>query len=352
MLLLDAEKVGPDAAIPLELTAPDPPGPQFTGTWFFKTQRPNRNPTALSLALGAEGELWLGGFSNGYSGIGSDVHCDAYLARLGGAGRPIWERTYGEGVCPSIERIAPAAGGGVVAVGPDMGASWLARIAPDGTLLGERRFGSGKSAVAVRLRNGRILVVGFASEGEASAYQDSVSTWLLDEAGELHGQTRIRNAINRERGSDFGRLAASAVDDGAYVASNWSDPFHPQAVEVAHLGPDGALLWHQGLPDTISARQTQTTTFDTCDPALVTLPNGDALVACALNGKIQLYQFSRDSGEQKAVWLSLPECQRSHPAALFLMVRRDGTVFLGGSRPANNVAANGSWLGRLSVQTK
>lgn len=326
---------------------PDPPGPQFTGTWFFKRQRPNRNPWIMSLAVGAEGALWLGGFSNRYTGIASDVHRDAYRAKLDSTGKPIWERNYGNGGWLAIESIAPAAAGGVVGVGRDMRASWLAKIAADGTLLLERRIGNGKGVAVVSLGGSRFLVAGLAGEGKAPAYQDNVSTWLLDEAGELHGPTRIRDAISREENSYFGRVAASAVADGAYVASIWSDPFHSQAVEVARVGLDGALLWRQALPDTVSSRKTKVTTFDTCDLALATLANGDALVACALNGWVQLYRLDHETGEQRTTRLPLPECQRAHTAALFLVVRSDGTVFLAGSRPDGNMAANCSWIGRL-----
>lgn len=125
----------------------------------------------------------------------------------------------------------------------------------------------------------------------------------------------------------------------------------PQAVEVARVGPDGTLLWRQALPSTI-AKDTRMNYFNTCNPALVTLADGDALVACTLNGQIQLNRLDRDTGAQKAVRLPLPECQRDHPAALFLMVRRNGAVLLGGSRPGYNVAGNCSWLGRLVTQAE
>lgn len=352
VLLRDAEKAGPGGAVLLELPAPDTPGPQFAGTWLFKKQRPNRNPEVLGFALGAEGQTWLGGYSNDYMGIASDSHRDAYLAKLDGTGKLLWERSYGKGGWLAIESIAPTATGGVVGVGRDMRASWLAKIAADGTLLTEHGFDNGKGAAVVPLHGGRFLVLGFNGEGQAAAYQDDLSAWVLDDAGALRGPTRVREALNRASGSYFGRVAASAVADGAYVASNWSELFQPQAVEVARVGPEGTPLWRQSLPDTISAKETRVTTFSTCDPALATLAGGDALVACALDGEIQLYRLNGATGEQRAVRLPLPECQRDHPAALFLMVRRDGAVLLGGSRPGSNVAGNCSWFGRLVMQAE
>jgi hypothetical protein len=353
VLLRDAERAGPDAVVHLELPAPDAPGPQFTGTWFFKKQRPNRNPAVLSFALDAKGQTWLGGFSNDYMGIASDSHRDAYLAKLNGNGKLVWERNYGKGGWLALESIVPTTDGGVVGVGRDMHASWLAKIAEDGTLLKEYGFGNGKGAAVARLNGDRFLIVGFNGEGQAASYEDNVSAWVLDDAGALRGPTRIREALNQTSGSSFGYVATAEVTDGAYVASNWSDMFRPQAVEVARLGPQGTLLWRQRLPDTVSdPKPTQVATYDTCKPALATLAGGDALVACALHGEIQLYRFKRDTGAVKTARLPLPECQRSHPATLFLMAPRDGTVLLGGSRPGNNVAENCSWLGRLVMQAE
>lgn len=352
VLLSDAEKVGPDAAVPLVSPAPNLPSSWSIGAWFFRKQNSNRDPVIVSLALGADEGTWLGGFSGVFMDSASDVYRNAYLAKLDGAGKLRWERSYGEGRSLSIESIAPDAAGGAVGVGRGMSrSSWLGKVGPDGTLLVERRFGNGKGAVVVPLCDGRFLIAGYITEGQGATYQDDLSTWVLDEAGELHGPTRVREALSQSMYSYFGKVAASAVADGAYVASNWSDDVRPQAVEVARVGPGGALLWRQTLPNTI-AKGIRMIYFDTCNPALATLADGDALVACALNGQIQLYRLDRDTGAQKVVRLPLPECQRDHPAALFLIARRDGRVLLGGSRPGNNVGGNCSWLGRLVMQAE
>ena len=355
VLLRDTEKAGPDAAAPLQLPAPDPSSALSVWTWFVNKRKPSRDPVILSLALSAEGGTWLGGFSDShdsYMGFIWGGHRDAYLAKLDEAGSLLWKRSYGEGGSLSVESIAPAITGGAVGVGRGLNrSSWLGKVGPDGTLLTERSFGNGKGAVVVPLRDGQFLIAGYTSAGQAAAYQDDLSTWVLDEAGELHGPTPVREALNRARGNYLGNVTASAGADGAYVAFNWRDMSHPQAVEVARVGPDGALLWRQALPDTI-ATDARTIYFNTCNPALATLADGDTLVACALNGQIQLYRLDRNTGEQKAAWLPLPECQRDHPAALFLAARRDGTVLLGGSRPGNNVAGNCSWLGRLVMQAE
>lgn len=73
VLLRNAEGAGPDVAAPLIVPELDPPGPQFWGSWLFKTQRPNRNPAVLGFAPGAEGQTWLGGFSNSYMGMASGL---------------------------------------------------------------------------------------------------------------------------------------------------------------------------------------------------------------------------------------------------------------------------------------
>lgn len=107
---------------------------------------------------------------------------------------------------------------------------------------------------------------------------------------------RVRDALSQARHGNFGYVAASAAVNGAYVASNWADIAHPQAVEVAPVSPDRAPLWHRTLPDTVNANAG--TTFSIYIPALAPLADGDALVACALNGEVQLYRFDRDTGKQ------------------------------------------------------
>ena len=82
--------------------------------------------------------------------------------------------------------------------------------------------------------------------------------------------------------------------------------------------------------------------FSTCNPALATLVGIDALVARALDGQIQLYRLNRATGEQKAVRLVLLERQRGYPAALFLIMRRNGALLLGESRLGDDVAGNSS----------
>ncbi len=64
-----------------------------------------------------------------------------------------------------------------------------------------------------------------------------------------------------------------------------------------------------------------------------------------MGGQIQVYRLDRQTGEPETARLPLPECQHDHPAALFLLARRDGTVLLGGSR--RGIGPGCSWLGQL-----
>lgn len=89
------------------------------------------------------------------------------------------------------------------------------------------------------------------------------------------------------------------------------------------------------------------TTFDIHNPALAPLADGDALVVCALNGEVRFHRRHRDTKKQRAVQLSLPECQRDRLVAVLLRLRHDGTVFLGGSRPGSDWVGDCSWLGQL-----
>ena len=357
VLLLDAERGGPDTAIPLVLTpSGDPPGQEVAKQFLSSGARPNRDPGVYSLAIGAGGEIWLGGSSNTYMTFASSFSCNAWLAKLGGPEKSMWDRVYGWG-CPHVDSIAPDAAGGAVVVGHDgiifQYGSWLGRIAPDGALLGEHRFGTGKGAAVVRLRDGRFLVAGFSSPEAQGKIEmdtrgrDNVSTWLLDKAGALHGPKPIWDTIEPHSVGMSGFLIASAAEDGAYVAVNWINKTHNHAVEIIHVDSNGALLWRRGLPDTIGVTREGANPFGVCKPALATLANGDALAACALNHEIQLHQLNRDTGEVKAVRLPLPECQHTDPFLLSLMVRQDGTIFLAGAARLLTSRTDCTWLGRL-----
>jgi hypothetical protein len=89
------------------------------------------------------------------------------------------------------------------------------------------------------------------------------------------------------------------------------------------------------------------------DPAIATLANGDALVACSLNGQIRLHKFDRYTGNDEQSSLSLPSsvCDGGgYPGSLFLFVLKDGTILLSGSRNGNDAAQGCSWLGHLTIR--
>jgi hypothetical protein len=201
----------------------------------------------------------------------------------------------------------------------------------------------------VALPDDRLILVGFEGTGSSPntpGYQDHVTTWIFDGSGAPLSKTRIRNSISSRRHSYFGHVSVVAIPDAVYVASNWQDPFNAQPVEVAKLRLDGTLLWKVVLPDTVSAVEGRST-WRTCSPTLAVNPSGDVVVACSL-GQIQIYKLDGRSGTYRESFLSLPECQTNHPAALFLAIRRDGSMMLSGSRPASNVAGSCTWIGRLT----
>ena len=198
-------------------------------------------------------------------GMASDGHSDAYLAMLDGEGVFKWEQSYGKDDFLDLESLASAPSGGLVGVGHAWGKSWFASFAPNGSLRSERKFGNGKGAAVVALTNGKFLVAGISNEGAGTSYEDSLSAWVFDAAGDSHGPIRVRDGLNQSSGGHYGNIAETAVADGAYVASSWSDMFHPQAVEIARVDPDNGILWRHRLPDTVGdPKQNKVTTYDTC----------------------------------------------------------------------------------------
>lgn len=296
----------------------------------------------------ARGDVWLGGaIEDGVDWI-SREQCRTYLLRVRGDGTPLWQQTYRYGACIAIEGIAIADNGDALAVGrQDHRWAWLARITPDGHLLWERRIGEGAAVAVVPLGGGRFLIVGLAGYSR-SADRSDMSAWILDATGEVR-EARLLHDMPRQSTSTLPSpraVTASATENGAYVAFDPTLGRDANPMEVALIGAQGDEIWRRVLPETVGpGRMFGVKSCST--PALATLPNGDALLACAVRSEIQLYRLARATGDPTETRTPLPDCGDQRVLALFLMVN-NGEMFLAGH--SHGPGAPGcSWLGRLHL---
>jgi hypothetical protein len=349
-LLSDAEQNQPDSATILKLRGAGPPRDEGFLSKLFEGNAVNRMPYLSTLALGPSGDVWIGGRSNTYRDIASAAHSDAYLARIGEIGKPLWEMAYGKGGERNISSITAMSGGDVAVAGPGGRNGWLARIGSDGKQIWERNFGNDLGSAVASLSNDQLVVVGFGSTGSIQTrdYQVHVTVWIVDGSGTLLAETQIRNSITTSYNHYFGKIAVTATGDAIYVASSWQGFFDAQPVEVSKLGIDGKLVWSNRLTDTVVGVDGAVRSWKNCSPTLAIMPHGDALVACALDGRIHLYELEQSSGAYRESYLPLPDC-RINPAALFLAVRPDGVIILSGSQPNVNVGPGCTWIGRLTA---
>ncbi len=304
--------------------------------------------------------------------IASGRHADAYLAKLDATGRTIWQQAYSDGRALGVSSVALTNTGGAIMAGSAFSTyvdtSWLARIGPDGNRLQEWRLGNNKGIAAVSLQDGRTLVVGFADGGVAvgagshrdaalaavksGTYRDDVVAWMLGEAGQPQGPVSIREGISRDDayrgpGSSEGSIAMVTAGNAAYVATNWLDFLRPAGVEVARIGPDGTVAWRQSLPETV-APMNKKRAFS-CSPSIAALPNGDALVACALNGQVQLHRLDGRTGERRFVRLAPPPCQKGgYGSSVSLIALWNGTVFVRGAGFPDEGDVGCSWMAKLT----
>ncbi len=373
LILHNAESVGPEAAVPLALPASEPPGLQRLPGLLFGHVAPNLYQSINSIAIGTNGTIWLGGGINSSMDIVSVRHADAYLARLDATGQTIWQQAYSDGRALDISSIALTSTGGAIVAGSPfstyVNTSWLARIGPDGARLQEWRLGSAKGIAAVSLQDGRALVAGFADGGvptgagsywetalaavRAGTYRDDVVAWTLDGTGQLQEPTPIREGVSQNDryrgpgGGGVGSIAMAAAGNAAYVVTNWLDFLRPIGVEVARIGPDGTVTWRQSLPETIMPED-EKRAFS-CSPSIAALPNGDALVACALNGQVQIHWLDGRTGERRFIRLAPPPCQKGgHGSSVSVIARQNGTVFVRGAGFANQGDIGCSWMARLT----
>lgn len=312
--------------------------------------------SAYTAAVAPDGTLWVGGLANQRAYVpGGDIS-DAYLAHVDRDGRLLAEHTFGNGWFKgryrAVQALAVLSSGEVVAVARDGGETWSAKVTAAGALAWETRFGTSKAASVAVLRDDRIAVATIDAAGSRTdrTYAEGVTVRVFDQAGQRLAETNIRQGLNTVSIADYGQLATATVGDAVYVASSWGNPSTPKPIEVAKVGADGAVLWRRLLDDPNTSEQTGSAarrTRRTCEPGLAALPNGDALVACAQGDRITLHRLAAASGEVAHTFLPLPACHESRPAKVFPFVRQDGSLWVLGTRPANNVAASCTWLGRV-----
>jgi hypothetical protein len=241
--------------------------------------------------------------------------------------------------------------GDLVGTGQDEWDGWLARIAPDGHLLWERRIGNDVGGAVTPLPDNRLVVAGFVSSGSSTTkdYQDHVTTWILSGSGNVIAETRVRNSINTFQHAYFAQIKVATAKTAIYVVSEWNGLFDAKPIQISKLDFDGRLLWTTELPESAVEIKGKVSTWRSCAPTLAIDPRGEAMIACALDSQIHLYQLDASSGHYRKSDLPLPDCQAEHPAALFLAARPDGTWILTGSRPGSNLAANCTWMGQLTA---
>jgi hypothetical protein len=136
VLLMDAERAGPDDAVTLKLHGVA--STQRPGVFgdVLAGKPPDPTPFVSNIAVGPSGKIWVAGSSNGYTDIASTFHSDAYLAAVDQSGTPVWEKTYSNGGRRNIRNLAQMASGELIVAGSDGRESWVARVGADATSCG------------------------------------------------------------------------------------------------------------------------------------------------------------------------------------------------------------------------
>lgn len=321
------------------MTAPDESGPGPVMPWR------TTNGRVLTIAQGKENTFWLGGRANQRSYVpGGDI-ADAYLAKIDGQGRLIAEHTYKSWLSfRGIRDMLPLDSGDIVVA--DNG--WLAKISGKGKILWEREFTYVKKIALSRIGSQIVMAT---IEGDMTGgrekYQDNVVIRIFDTDGKTFAERVIRSGINKIKTAHFGNLEIAKSDDAVYVSSNWTDLFDATPIEISKISRNGDIVWRKELAHSIS--QYPNKTWESCKQAQTVLADGALLSACAVMDKIVIHRIGAKTGELNVQSVPLPACHESRPASLFLTQRKNGKIWLFGSRPGNNVAASCTWLAELSL---
>lgn len=326
----------------------DPPPPWLRRRWPWPPAIGGRSVSGFAVDAGG---IWLGGFANSSMDLSSRVTRDAYVARLDRFGRRRWEQVTGDGKGPQIEQLASDGRGGIVGVGGsgDSGnrTARLLRIDAEGASIATHDIGLGDGQAIARLRDGGFLVAGQASTSKSPNGPAFLATWRLAPDNRLSPALPVAGLpIGNAR--DHYTTTMVPAGDGAYLTA--ARPYPGQdPVSVFRLDRSGQSVWHVTLPNTVRQRADLGRSVDGCEAALVTLPDGAALVGCALAGRLDLYRLAARDGAVTSVSLPLPACQREHPARILMVRQADGSIVVAGTRRGSNVAANCSWVGRLRL---
>lgn len=332
--------VGTASAQPVTLSFKDdaPASRRFS---FVPFARPPRAPFVLAAAAGTNGATWVGGFANAYTGIDSNGHLSAFVAKVDPSGRSIQERLYGPG---EVRQILPQHDGGALILRFDGPArSWVSEVDPSGRLRSTTRLPGG-AGLAMATAGADLVVAGMTGSHLGAGYHEDVVFWTLAPGGAPSGAHLLRPGLNTRAGENYGFVAAFPADDGAYVASAGSGAAG-KPVQIALVSSDGRIVWSRTLADTISLRPY---TSAVCTPTLLQLDHRSSLAACALDGAIHVYRFNQATGDYIERRLPLPACQAKGGAALFLTRSSNGEVRLSGSRASGNIGPSCSWTGRLT----
>jgi len=174
---------------------------------------------------------------------------DAWVLRLDGQGKVIWQKVFGGPLTEKIFGIAAVSDGGVVIVGKtysvgDGGSDVLVvRFGADGEILWQKTYGGphndGARAI-LALQEGRLLIVG----SQGSEIGDDAWIMALDRDGEM-----LWNRKHGTVGEDGAVSVARALDGGFAIAGYSQRPGLSRFdTWIIRLTSDGRMLWQRHFP--------------------------------------------------------------------------------------------------------
>lgn len=303
---------------------------------------------ALKIVQGPAETLWLAGLTNRRMYVPGGTMADAYLGKLDPQGRIVAEYSFHSFRFRFIQSVTMLDSGELVVAGRDGAENWLAAVSTQGRLLWQRRLGLGKGVVVSSVGD-QIVAATIAGRREDNnkKYWDDVNVLSVDRAGQVIGWQTVRANINSHSGSRSGTVAMVKSRTAFYVLSSWHDTQSAKPLEIIKLSLDGAISWRKELRR--SVLQQANGTWTSCAQGQMVLENGDLLVVCSIEAQIMVFRLDAKNGDVTAMSVPLPDCHEGRPAALFLTQRKNGAIWIFGSRPDSDVGISCTWLGELSL---
>lgn len=315
------------------------------GGWRQRTWGGKYNDEAKSLALAADGGLWIAGYTES-AGAGD---WDGLLMRTTPCGEVTWARTYGAKKKDVLHGVIATTGGGAAAVGVSYSfkgfvEAWLVRVNDGGGLVWAASYGGDgfdQASALTETNDGDFVVLG-ETYNFGPGTPDAHNMMLLRVSGK-DGKIMWEQTLGGGTDGDAG-FALLRTDAGAgnILVAGATESYGQgrDDVWITKLDPDGKILWSRAIGGVED------------DEARTIAPNGQGgffltgFTRTYSHGKADIFLLNVDAAGQPSWMRHYGNSEKERGYAAFPSV---GGILMAGHTLSYGDGDTDAWLMRLSA---